>query len=343
MYESFYGLHGKPFQLNPDPQFYFGSRGHNRALAYLQYGLYQGEGFIVITGEIGAGKTTLVRSLIEQLDPERFVAAQIVSTQLDAGDLLRSVARAFSVPSKAREKSHLLGAIEAHLSMLVASNKRPLLLVDEAQNLTMRAIEELRMLSNFQSGTQSLLQSFLVGQPQLRKLMRRPEMEQLAQRVIASHHLGPIDRAETAAYIEHRLKLVGWAGDPTFEEDALDALFAYTKGIPRQINTFTNRLLLSGCLTEKHEFDADDVAALVEDLRAEGNEGAVPSSSAPSDDADDDSFDEEQDEPVRAAQNKKPMPPDFDERLLRIEEAINKLTASFNAFTKQARSTKVDV
>jgi general secretion pathway protein A len=342
VYESFYGLTGKPFQLNPDPQFYYGSRGHNRALAYLQYGLYQGEGFIVITGEIGAGKTTLVRSLIEQLDPERFVAAQIVSTQLDAGDLLRSVARAFGLPDKTREKARLLGAIESFLVSLVANGKRAILLVDEAQNLTMRAIEELRMLSNFQSGTQSLLQSFLVGQPQLRTLMRRPEMEQLAQRVIASHHLGPIDRAETAAYIEHRLKLVGWAGDPTFDEGALDAIFAYTKGIPRQINTLANRLLLGGCLTETHEFGADDVNALIADLREEKNEGMAQPDGAPEHAIDDDSADETHAEPARRQPVGAPVSPELDERLSRIEQAVNRLTASFNAFVKQARPNKVD-
>jgi general secretion pathway protein A len=342
VYESFYGLHGKPFQLNPDPQFYYGSRGHNRALAYLQYGLYQGEGFIVITGEVGAGKTTLVRSLIEQLDPDRFVAAQIVSTQLDAGDLLRSVARAFGLPNKTREKARLIGSIEAFLVSLVASGKRAILLVDEAQNLTMRAIEELRMLSNFQSGTQSLLQSFLVGQPQLRNLMRRPELEQLAQRVIASHHLGPIDREETAAYIEHRLKLVGWAGDPTFDEGALDAIYVYTKGIPRQINTLTNRLLLGGCLTETHEFSADDVNALVEDIREEKSEGAMQADGEPGNPSDEDSLDEDHDEPARNQRTGDRLSPELDERLTRIEDAVNNLTASFNEYSKQTRPKKVD-
>src|SRR5882762_3270889 len=150
MYEAFYGFTGKPFQLNPDPAFYFGSRGHKRAFAYLQYGLYQSEGFIVITGEIGAGKTTIVRSLFEQIDRDKLVAAQLVSTQLDADDMLRAVGAAFGLPVKSIDKA------------------RALLVVDEAQNLTPRAIEELRMLSNFQLGDQALLQSFLIGQPELR-------------------------------------------------------------------------------------------------------------------------------------------------------------------------------
>ena len=206
MYESYFGLTGKPFQLNPDPSFYFGSRGHKRAFAYLEYGLYQSEGFIVITGEIGAGKTTIVRSLLEQLDPAKVVAAQLVSTQLDADDLLRAVGAAFGLPVKSLDKAMLLAALEAFLCKLVTEKKRALLVVDEAQNLSPRAVEELRMLSNFQLGDQALLQSFLVGQPELRDIMQSPQMQQLRQRVIASYHLGPLDKAETQGYVEHRLR-----------------------------------------------------------------------------------------------------------------------------------------
>ncbi len=272
MYESYYGLRGKPFQLNPDPAFYFGSRGHSRALAYLQYGLYQGEGFIVITGEIGAGKTTLVRSLIEQLDSTQITAAQIVSTQLDAGEILRAVATAYGIPSHGNDKANLLASIEAFVMTLATKGKRALLIVDEAQNLSLRAIEELRMLSNFQLGTQGLLQSFLVGQPQLRRMMRLPEMEQLAQRVIASYHLGPMDRAETEAYIKHRLKLAGWSEDPSLDKGVFDGIFGYSRGIPRQINTISNHLLLAGCLAEKHKLTLADVEAVIEEIREDLDE-----------------------------------------------------------------------
>lgn len=344
MYESFYGLQGKPFQLNPDPQFYFGSRGHNRALAYLQYGLYQGEGFIVITGEIGAGKTTLVRSLIEQLDPARFVAAQIVSTQLDAGDLLRSVATAFGIPSKSREKAHLLASIEAFLTSLAATNKRALLIVDEAQNLTLRAIEELRMLSNFQLGTQALLQSFLVGQPQLRRLMRRPEMEQLSQRVIASHHLGPIDRAETEAYIQHRLKLVGWADDPTFDQSAFDGIFEYTRGIPRQINTLSNRLLLAGCLAEKHDLTGEDVAAVVEEIRDESG-SAVSSESLGSIPEELEDFYSGEDGEVPGVAHRRGAADvkELSERMRKVEQNLASLTGTLQDLVRELRTSKVDL
>src|SRR6267142_3123339 len=142
MYESFYGLTGKPFQLNPDPAFFFGSRGHKRAFAYLQYGLYQSEGFIVITGEIGAGKTTIVRSLFEQIDRDKLVAAQLVSTQLYADDMLRAVGAAFGLPVKSVDKAILLASLEAFLCQLAIDKKRALLVVDEAQNLTPKAVEE---------------------------------------------------------------------------------------------------------------------------------------------------------------------------------------------------------
>ena len=281
MYETFFGLSGKPFQLNPDPAFFFGSRGHKRAFAYLQYGVHQSEGFIIITGEVGAGKTTLVRSLLEQIDPNQLVAAQLVTTQLDAEDLLRSVAIAFGLPTKALDKAHLLAELEAFLLSLVPQGKRALLIVDEAQNLTGRSIEELRMLSNFQLGSQGLLQSFLIGQPELRLLMQGPELQQLRQRVTASYHLGPMDRAETQAYIEHRLRHVGWSSDPKFEPTAFDVIYSFSAGIPRRINTLCNRLLLAAALSEQHEITTASVEATAEEIRTELSAGA-PAAESPS-------------------------------------------------------------
>jgi len=269
MYETYYGLTAKPFQLNPDPAFFFGSRGHKRAFAYLQYGVYQSEGFIVITGDIGAGKTTIVRNLFENLDRDRLVAAQLVSTQLDADDMLRSIAAAFGLPARSVDKASLLASLEAFLCKLAIDKKRALLVVDEAQNLTPRAVEELRMLSNFQLGEQALLQSFLIGQPELRQMMQSTQMQQLRQRVIASYHLGPLDRSETGAYIEHRLKHVGWKGDPSFDPAALELIHVSSGGIPRRINTLCNRLLLAGFLGEKHAFDTSDVQAIVHEIRDE--------------------------------------------------------------------------
>jgi general secretion pathway protein A len=276
MYESFFGLTGKPFQLNPDPSFFYGSRGHKRAFAYLEYGLYQSEGFIVITGDIGAGKTTIVRSLLEQLDSSKVVAVQIVSTQLEADDMLRAVGTAFGLPVRSVDKAILLASLEAFLCELVTAKKRALLVVDEAQNLPPGAIEELRMLSNFQLGDQALLQSFLVGQPELRAMMQSSQMQQLRQRVIASYHLGPLDKGETQGYVEHRLKHVGWKDDPRFDPACFDLIHALTGGIPRRINTLCNRLLLATFLAERHTIATHDVETIANEIGEEvGYESAL--------------------------------------------------------------------
>lgn len=269
MYESFYKLTGKPFQLNPDPSFYFASRGHKRAMSYLEYGLHQGEGFIVITGEIGAGKTTLVRNLFRRVDPNSYVAAQLVSTQLEADDTLRLIAAAFGLKHEESSKAALLKRLEEYLASVARQGRRALLVVDEAQNLAPRAVEELRMLSNFQIGEKSLLQSFLLGQPEFRHTLQGEGMQQLRQRIIASYHLGPMDAAETRAYIEHRMTTVGWVGDPEFSEDCFGPIFDFTGGIPRRINTLCDRVLLFGYLEDKHRIDAGTVAAVIGDLNGE--------------------------------------------------------------------------
>jgi type II secretory pathway predicted ATPase ExeA len=194
------------------------------------------------------------------------VAAQLVSTMLDSDNLLRAVATAFGLAVRGEDKAHLLAGLEAFLTSLVTQNKRALLVVDEAQNLTPQAMEELRMLSNFQLGDRALLQSFLVGQPELRDLMRAPTMQQLRQRIIASYHLGPMDKAETRAYVEHRLQRVGWKGDPSIETEAFARIYDATGGIPRRINQLCNRLLLAGYLAEKHELTLAEVEDVVREM-----------------------------------------------------------------------------
>ena len=269
MYESHFGLSGPPFQLNPDPAFYFDSRGHSNALAYLKFGVHQGEGFIIVTGEIGAGKTTLVRTLLEGLDAEKVVAAQVVSTQLESGDLLRAILTAYGVPTAGASKAHLIASLEGFLTALAAKGRRALLIVDEAQNLKHEAVEELRMLSNFQLGNHALLQSFLIGQPELRTLLQSKSMEQLRQRVIASCHLGPLDQTETRAYIEHRLHRVGWKDSPAFADDAFDAIHRWTGGVPRRINRLCNRLFLAAFLSGKDAISAETVDQTAGELRSE--------------------------------------------------------------------------
>lgn len=269
MYQSFYGLTDKPFQLNPDPSFYFGSREHRRAMAYLEYGLHQNEGFIVVTGEVGTGKTTLIRSLLSKLDPSKVVAAQLVSTQLDAEDTLRLVCAAFGLPTKDIEKSDALLSLEKFLRSLARDGKRALLIIDEAQNLAPRAVEELRMLSNFQVGTNALVQSFLVGQPEFRETMCSPHMQQLRQRVIASCHISPLNSDDTRGYIEHRLRHAGWKDDPKISEESYEAIYRFSAGTPRRINTLCDRLLLSGFLNDAHEFSVRDVENVANELLEE--------------------------------------------------------------------------
>lgn len=266
MYKSFYGLTSKPFQLNPDPAFYFGSKQHLRAQAYLEYGMHQNEGFIVITGEVGAGKTTIVRGLLDSLDSEKVVAAQLVSTQLDADDTLRLVGAAFGLRTKDVAKSDVLMSLEAFLISMTAKGKRCLLVVDEAQNLTARAVEELRMLSNFQYGNQALLQSFLIGQPEFRQILQSPHMMQFRQRVIAACHIGPLDVSETQAYIEHRLHHAGAVDSPSFTNAAYEAIFKASSGIPRRINSVCDRLLLFGFLNHQKNFDVADVEEVAREI-----------------------------------------------------------------------------
>ncbi len=277
MYEAFYGLNSKPFQLNPDPNFYFASKQHRRAKAYLEYGVSRNEGFIVITGEIGAGKTMVLRSLIEGLHGSNVITGHLVTTQLGAEDTLRMVGAAFGFRVKDVPKSELLITLEAFLISQTSKGKRCLLVVDEAQNLTPRAVEELRMLSNFQFGNQALLQSFLVGQPEFREILQQPEMEQFRQRVAATCHIGPLDIDETRGYIDHRLKCAGAKDKPTFDPEAIEGIFKASGGIPRRINGLCDRLLLAGFLSGRTHLTGEDVKEVVQEVQ---QENAVPQRSS---------------------------------------------------------------
>lgn len=285
MYTSFYKLIGRPFQLTPDPRFYFNSRSHKKAMAYLTYGLNQGEGFIIITGDIGAGKTTLVGHLLNELDRNQIVAANVVTTQLGADDILRMIATAFGIRHEGRDKATLLKKVESFLRDCHSRDKRVLLIVDEAQNLPNPALEELRMLSNFQFRDQPLLQCFLLGQPQFReKLANDPDLEQLNQRAIASYHLEPMAATEVSDYVIHRLQMVDWQNDPSFSADAFARIHEYTGGVPRKVNTFCSRVLLYGFLEELHEISGDVVSEVIADMQGEyptrrptvGGSGAAP-------------------------------------------------------------------
>ena len=270
MYETFYGLTGRPFQLTPDPHFYFESLTHRKALSYLGYGLAQGEGFIVITGDVGAGKTTLVSHLMATIDKARLTAANIVTTKLDSQDIVRVAANHFDIDTDHMDKAQLLSAFEEFLHSEARAGRRCLLIVDESQNLPVDALEELRMLSNFQLGGQALLQIFLLGQPEFRDMLENSnQLEQLRQRVIAHHHLDPMSAEEIEPYITHRLSKSGWSGRPKITSNVFRLLFAETNGVPRKINTLMSRVLLMGSIEQAELIDQAMVGRVLADLNGE--------------------------------------------------------------------------
>jgi putative secretion ATPase (PEP-CTERM system associated) len=269
MYIEHFGLTGQPFQLTPDARFWFESRTHRKAMAYLGYGLAQGEGFITITGEIGAGKSTLVAHLMATIDRSRLNVISLVSTQVEGDDMLRLVAQGVGLATGAVEKARLLDSLEQRLEAELRSGKRTLLIVDEAQNLPVSALEELRMLSNFQVGGRALIQIFLLGQPEFRDKLASAGLEQLRQRVIATHHLEAMAADELDAYVRHRLGVVGWSGRPGFTPAAFAAIHAESGGIPRKVNQLANRLMLHAALGGEGMIGAETVVAVVADLSAD--------------------------------------------------------------------------
>ena len=270
MFDDFYGLTGKPFQLTPDPAFYFRSTTHRKALSYLGYGLAQGEGFIVITGEVGAGKSTLVAHMMGTVDPQQLTVAQIVTSKLDEEEIVHVVAQAFGIEIDGHDKASALGAIEGFLHDEARAGRRCLLIVDESQNLSVEALEELRMLSNFQLGNHPLLQTLLLGQPEFRATLQgHASLEQLRQRVIAAHHLEPMDRGEIEPYILHRLERVGWNGNPQFDQRVFAELFEASGGIPRRVNQIANRLLLLGAVEERSRIDGGMLKSVLDEMKAE--------------------------------------------------------------------------
>ena len=271
MYERYYNFTGSPFQLTPDSRFFYGSRGHSRAIAHLTFGLAQDEGFIIVTGEVGAGKTTLIERLVSRLDRDTYAVARINTTQVSGNDLFRLALAGFGVDGLGVEgaeasKSTLLLRFEEALRDRHLAGRHCLLIVDEVQNLTLAALEELRMLSNITENGRASLQTILMGQPQFRRMLASPDLDQLRQRVLASYHLGPLTREETKAYIEHRLSTVGWHGNPLWEDAAFAAVHDHTGGIPRRINRLCGRVLLFGALEQANKITPAMVVDTAEEL-----------------------------------------------------------------------------
>jgi len=271
-YTDFFRLRAHPFNLTPDLKFYYRSEPQRKALAYLNFGLSKGEGFVVITGEIGAGKTLFIEYFLDNLPKQRAFTATITSTQFEADSILRMVASAFGLREENSDKAAVFRNLESYLHEVHRRGARAILIVDEAQGLPVSALEELRMLSNIYRQGRSLLQTFLVGQPQLRRRLASAGLEQLRQRIVAIYHLVPLEEAEARHYILHRLQIAGWNNDPKVAEECFPAIHRETRGVSRLINNLCDRLLWHAFVEEKHAIDEADVALVVQDMRldAEG-------------------------------------------------------------------------
>jgi len=244
MYESFFSLHSKPFDLVPDPRFLYLGRAHQKALNYLQYGIEEGAGFVLLTGEVGSGKTTIIRNLIGQLDAG-VCLAMVFNTRVNGEQLLAMINDDFGLETAGKDKVTLLRELNDFLIARHAALCRPILIIDEAQNLSPETLEEVRLLSNLEAAHSKLLQIILVGQPELQKVLARPDLRQLRQRISINCHLDPLSRQETENYILHRLELAGNREAVHFAEGTFDVIFDYSRGTPRLINIFCDFLLLA--------------------------------------------------------------------------------------------------
>lgn len=269
MYEAFYKLRGKPFQLTPDPELLFPSISHKRAMAYLQYGVEQKEGFVVITGAVGTGKTLLIQTLTKVLNNPNIAMATIASANMDVDDVLPTVVSAFGLSSQTASQETLYQHLHRYLMSLRDQRGHALLVVDEAQLLTPAALEGLRILSNMEVNGSALMQVFLVGQSELRQMLSRDRMEQLRQRVIASCELLPLGEKESESYIIHRLRTVGWQHDPSFDSAIFPVIQRASEGIPRKINLIMSRLLLYGYLEERHKLDSGALRTVLKEMEEE--------------------------------------------------------------------------
>jgi putative secretion ATPase (PEP-CTERM system associated) len=270
MYESFFQFKSKPFDLVPNPEFMFLSKTHKRAMTYLNYGIRERAGFILLTGEVGSGKTTIIRDLIERCD-ERIVLGKVFNTNVNAEQLIAIINDDFDLPVKGRDKISLLRDLNHFLVEQYANGKQPLLIIDEAQNLAPDALEEVRMLSNLETADSKLLQILLVGQPELRIVLAKPELRQLRQRISIQCHLQPLSRQELPEYILHRLQVAGNRDALHFAPEALELIYKYSGGIPRLINILGDFLLIFAFAEQVRDVDESLVRDIISDMDFDNN------------------------------------------------------------------------
>lgn len=245
MYEKFYGFTDKPFNMTPDSKFFYPSAKHEEALNCLLLAISERNGFVVITGEIGSGKTTVCRTLINKLDQKTKVAL-VLNTHLGKKELITTILEDLGIEYRSTSKTHLLSALNHYLLEQASKDVNVVVIIDEAQNLTPSVLEEVRMLSNLETETEKLIQIILMGQPELRRKLDLPKLEQFRQRVVFHYHLEPLSHAETGEYIKHRLRKSGNSRADIFSEGAIDKIYQHSKGIPRLINIVCHNALISG-------------------------------------------------------------------------------------------------
>ena len=265
MYKSYFNLTKKPFDLLPNPEFIYLSKSHKRVLSYLDYGIKERAGFILLTGDVGSGKTTIIRDLINKKH-DKIVLAKIFNTRVNSDQLISMINDDFGLPVQGKDKIELLRDLNTFLISQYAKGNQPMLIIDEAQNLNSKLLEEVRMLSNLETDDAKLLQIILVGQPELRETLKRPGMRQLRQRLSINCHLQPLSSSEIEDYILHRLEIAGDRSAVVFDSEALRIIYKYSRGIPRLINIICDFLMLSACAEETRQLDGNMVQDIIADL-----------------------------------------------------------------------------
>lgn len=265
MYLQYYNLREAPFNITPDPRFLYFSAKHQEAFNHLLFGIRERKGFITLTGEVGAGKTTVCRKLLEQLGPT-YKTALILNPCLSINQLLRAIAMELGLPARRMDRLYYLAALNEFVLAQANQGNDVIVIIDEAQNLSIELLEQVRLLSNLETDHQKLMQIILMGQPELQETLARPSLRQLRQRITVRYHLGSLDLAETGAYIAHRLTLAGANGKPHFDEGAVKLVHQYSTGVPRLINAVCDKTLLAGFVTQQESLTKQLVDLAIEDL-----------------------------------------------------------------------------